>query len=123
MERSLYKFGKKPRILKDFFSSLSMVVNTRKMKVMIINSRNITYDNFIHEKNSFENVPSYKYLRRNIHHKLNWNYSIAKRINGGWKFYYGLENNCKLVYLWLWDKKKILFESLVTLVILYGCEF
>jgi hypothetical protein len=39
-----------------------------------------------------------------------------------WKVYYGLENNCKLVDLWLWDKKKLLFETLVTLVILYGCE-
>jgi hypothetical protein len=24
--------------------------------------------------------------------------------------------------LWLWDKKKLLFETLVTPVILYGCE-
>ena len=30
-------------------------------------------------------VTSYKYLIINIHHKLNWNYSIEKRINGGWK--------------------------------------
>ena len=57
-----------------------------------------------------------------IHHKLNWNYSIEKRIIGGWKAYYGLENNCILVDIWSWDKKKILFEILVTPVILYGCE-
>jgi hypothetical protein len=25
-------------------------------------------------------------------------------INGGWKTYYGLENNCKAVDLWIWDK-------------------
>jgi hypothetical protein len=24
--------------------------------------------------------------------------------------------------LWLWDKKKLLFETLITYVILYGCE-
>jgi hypothetical protein len=70
-----------------------------------------------------EEVPSYKYLGIDIHHKLNWNYSIEKMINGGWKSYYGLENNCKLADLWLWDKKNILFETLVTHVILYGCEF
>jgi hypothetical protein len=40
----------------------------------------------------------------------------------GWKAYYGLENNCKSVDLWSWDKKKLLFETLVTHVILYGCE-
>jgi hypothetical protein len=67
-------------------------------------------------------VTSYKYLGIDIHHKLNWNYSIEKMIIGGWKAYYGLENNCKSVDLWSWDKKKILFETLVTLVILYGCE-
>ena len=41
---------------------------------------------------------------------------------GGWKAYYGLEKNCKSVDLWSWDKNKILFETLVTPVILYGCE-
>ena len=31
------------------------------------------------------------------------------------------ENNCKSDELWSWDKKKLLFETLVTPVILYGC--
>jgi len=35
-------------------------------------------------------------------------------INGGWKAYFGLENNCKTANLIMWDKKKFLFESLVT---------
>ena len=43
-------------------------------------------------------------------------------IIGGWKAYYGLENNCKLVDIWNWDKKNLFFETLVTDVILYGCE-
>jgi hypothetical protein len=48
--------------------------------------------------------------------------ALRKSINGGWKAYFGLENTCKLTYFWLWDKKNLLFETLVTLVILYGCE-
>jgi hypothetical protein len=52
-----------------------------------------------------EEVPSYKYLTIDIHPKPNWNYSIDKRINGGWKYYYGLGNKCKLVDLWLWTKR------------------
>jgi hypothetical protein len=72
--------------------------------------------------NNLEEVTSYKYLGIDIHHKLNWNYSIEKRIIGRCKDYYGLENNCKSVELWSWDKKKLLFETLVTPVILYGCE-
>ena len=43
-------------------------------------------------------------------------------IIGGWKAYYGLENNCKSTDLWTWDTKKLLFDTLVTTVILYGCE-
>ena len=65
---------------------------------------------------------SYKYLRIDIHHKPEWNHKIEKMINGGWKDYYGLENNCKLVDLWLWDRKKLLFGTTVTHVNLYGCE-
>jgi hypothetical protein len=76
------------------------------MKAMIIKSNNITYDTFVYDNNILEEVPSYKYLGIDIHHKLNLNYNIEKMINGGWKAYYGLENNCKLADLWLWDKKK-----------------
>jgi hypothetical protein len=52
-----------------------------------------------------EKVPLYKYIGIDIHHKLNWNYNIEKVIIGGWKAYCGLENNCKLAELWLWDKR------------------
>jgi hypothetical protein len=99
-----------------------MTVNSEKTKVMIIKSNKITYDTFVYEKNNLEEVTSYKYLGIDIHHKLNWNYSIEKMIIGGWKSYYGIENNCKSTNLWIWDKKKLLFETLVTRVILYGCE-
>jgi hypothetical protein len=68
-----------------------------------------------------EKVPSYKYLGIGIHHKLNWNYRVEKRLNGRWKAYYGLENKCKLADLWLWDKKKLIFDALITPLILYGC--
>ena len=43
-------------------------------------------------------------------------------INGGWKAYFGFENNCKTTNLVMWDKNKLLFETLVTHVILYGYE-
>jgi hypothetical protein len=50
-------------------------------------------------------------------------YSIEKRIIGGWKAYYGLENNCKSTDLWSWYKKKLLFETLVTPVILTDVNY
>jgi hypothetical protein len=48
--------------------------------------------------------------------------TLRKKIIGGWKAYYGLEKNCKSTDLWIWDKNKLLFEILVTHVILYICE-
>ena len=74
---------KQLRLLKDFCSTMGMTVNTDKTKVMIIKSKKDTYANFMYEKNNLEEVYSYKYLGFDIHHKLNWNYNIEKRINGG----------------------------------------
>ena len=74
---------------------MGMIVNTDKTKIMIIKSKKDTYANFIFDNRNLEEVTSYKYLEIDIHHKLNCNYSIEKMINGGWKAYFGLENNCK----------------------------
>ena len=72
-----------------------MIVNVDKTKIMTIKSKKDTHVNFIYDNRNLEEVTSYKYLIIDIHHKLNWNYNIEKRINGGWKAYFGLENNCK----------------------------
>jgi hypothetical protein len=101
---------------------MGMNINIVKTEVMIIKYNKITYDTFVYDNNNMEEVTSYKYLGINIHHKLNWNYSIEKRIIGGCEAYYGLENNCKSIDIWIWDKKKLLFETLFTHVILYGCS-
>jgi hypothetical protein len=31
----------------------------------------------------------------------------------GWKAYYGLENSCKSTDLWIWNKKKLLFDTVI----------
>jgi hypothetical protein len=89
---------------------------------MIIKSDKITYNTFVYDNNNMEEVPSYTYLGTDINHKLNKNYNIDLRINGGWKAYCGLENNYKTTKIWIWDKKKHLFQNLITHVILYGCQ-
>ena len=100
---------------------MGMTVNTDKTKVLLVKSKKNTYANFMYDNSNLEEVSSYKYLGIDIHYKLNWNYSIQKRINGGWKAYFGLENNSKATNLVMADKK-IIFETLVTPIILYGCE-
>jgi len=68
-----------------------------------------------------------KYLVTNIS-KLILNTSsfgttpIDKMLNGLRKAYCEFENNYKLAGLWLWDKTKLVLGTLVTAIILYGCE-
>ena len=64
---------------------MGMIVDIDKTKVMFIKSKKVTYANFVNDNRNLEEVTSYKYLGIDIHHKLKWNYSIEKRINGGWK--------------------------------------
>jgi hypothetical protein len=83
ISRSSHDLENQLRIVKDFFFNMGMIDNTDNTKVMIIKSNKITYDTFVYENNKFKEVTSYKYLGIDIHHKLNWNYSIEKRIIGG----------------------------------------
>ena len=106
-------------MLKYFFSNMSMTVNVDETKIMIIKYKKDTYGNFIYDNRNQEKVTSYKYLIIDIHRKLNWNYSIEKRINGGWKDYFRLENNCKST-----NKRssslKLLSSLLSCMVVKYG---
>jgi hypothetical protein len=47
----------------------------------------------VYKNKNLEEVTAYKYLGIDIHHKLNCDYSIAKKIIGGWTAYYALEND------------------------------
>jgi len=81
--RSHYDLNKKLKILKHFFYSTRMTIDTNKMKIMIIKSKNITYTSLMYETNSLEEITPYKYLGIDLHRKLNRNYIIENRINGG----------------------------------------
>jgi len=49
--------------------------------------------------------------------------SIAeKRILGGWKTLYALQNRCRETSLWDWKTIKVFFELLVCTMILYGSK-
>ena len=106
MEMCPFDLNKQLRILKYFFSNMGMIVNTYKTKIMIIKFKEDTYANFIYNNTNLEEVTSYKYLIIDIHHKLNWNYSIEKMIDEGWKAYFGLENNYNSFNLVMWNKNK-----------------
>jgi len=71
LARCPFILDKKLRILKDFCSTMDMIVNTDKKIIMIIKSKKDTYANFVYDNRNLEEVSSYKYLGINIHHKLN----------------------------------------------------
>lgn len=58
----------------------SMTININTTKVMIIKSKKVTYTNLGYDKCSLHKVNLYTYIGINIHHMLNSNYSIEKRI-------------------------------------------
>ena len=58
---------------------------------MIIKSKKDTYANLMYDNNSLDEVNSFKYLYIDLSHRLNYNYNIEKRINGGWKSYLGIK--------------------------------
>jgi len=61
--RSPYDLGRKLRKFQDFYSNMGMIVNTNKMKVMIIKFKKITYDTFLYnDNNNLEEVFSHKYF-------------------------------------------------------------
>ena len=67
LARCLSNLDKQLRVFKDFCSTMGMMVNTNKTKVMIIKSKNDIYDNFMYDNNNLEEVFSYKYLGIDIH--------------------------------------------------------
>ena len=87
---------KQLRLLKDFYSTMGMTVNTDKTKVMIIKSKKDTYANFVYVNSNLEEVSSYKYLGIDIHHKLNWNYTLRKGLAQGGKLTLVLKITVKL---------------------------
>ena len=100
------------RALEHFCQEVGMQVNISKTKIMIFSlSRKGKPATFLFEGSSFEIVEEYKYLGIEFHYKLNWETCRAKRIQGGWKALYLLQNRCRKAKLW--DRKTKQKPSLV----------
>lgn len=57
-----------------------------------------------------------------FHYTFIWETSRTKRIQGGWKASFLLQNRCRKAELWDWKTRKTFFGLLVMPVVLYGCE-
>lgn len=109
--------------LEHFCRAVGMQVNISKTKIMIFsNKRKQSQHTFFFEDNILEEVNEYKYLGIDFNNKLNGENCRKKRILGGWKTLYALQNKCRETELWDWKTIKVLFGLLVCPVMLYGCE-
>lgn len=36
---------------------------------------------------------------------------VLRKINEGWKTYFGIKNNCKAIDFWFWEKWKVIFHT------------
>jgi len=113
LQKSMMTYTSNLRLL------MPMRVNTHKTKFMIIKTKKTTHGSFSYDNHCLEEVSSYKYLGIDFSQQLNsnyniekmLNYSIKKRIIGGWKDYYELENNCKSTNICICSKTRFLFET------------
>lgn len=111
------------RALEHFCMEFGMQVNIYKTKIMIFSlKRKQKQITFLFEGSLLEIVKEYKYLGIDFHYKLSRDTCKVKRIQGGWKASYLLQNRCINDELWDWKTKKNRFGLLVKPVVLYGCE-
>lgn len=108
-------------LLSDFCSSWKLEVNNQKSKVIIFNSNGKTYLNsFKINGTVIETVKSYCYLGITLKYTGNINISAKLLMEKGRKAWFkikktlGLDNPCKLL--------EKLFDTLISPIILYGCE-
>lgn len=107
--------------LSDFCKKSGMCVNIDKTKVMVIGKKDKSETLWLEGK-QVEIVRSYKYLGLDFEDTYKWNQCVDKRILGGLKALFSLQNKCKKADIWSWEMRKFLFKSLVQPVILYGCQ-
>ena len=63
--------------------------------MIFFNKRKWSQHTFFFEGNILEEVNEYKYLEIDFNKKLNWEDYRKKRILGGWKALYALQNRCR----------------------------
>ena len=84
------------RALEHFCQEVGMQVNISKTKIMIFSlSRKGKPTTFLFEGIPLEIVKEYKYLGIDFHYKLSWETCRAKRVQGGWKASFALQNRCR----------------------------
>ena len=110
-----------PYSLEHFCKEVGMQVNTSKTKIMIFSNKSKQSQHmFFFKGNILEEVNEYKYLEIDFNNKLNWEDCRKKKILGGWKALYALQNRCREAELWDWNTIKVLFGLLFCPVLLYG---
>jgi len=101
ISKSAHGFQMHLYALELFCRAVGMQVNISKTKIMLFsNKRKQSHHMFFFEGNILEEVNEYKYLTINFNNKLNWEDCRKKRILGGWKALYALQNRCREAKLW-----------------------
>ena len=100
ISQTLHGLKEHLRSLEHFCQEVGMQVNISKTKIMIFSlSRKGKPTTFLFEGSPLEIVQEYKYLGNDFHYKLNWETCRAKRVQGGRKASFLLQNRCRKVEL------------------------
>ena len=111
LERVPSDINKQLRIHKDFCSGMSMIINLTKPNLCWSNLIRSLSLIFCMIMETWRNWIPTNILGLLSIINLTGITTSRKMINGRWKAYFGLQNNCKLKNLVIWDKKNSLWSS------------
>ena len=110
-------------VLETFCESSGLTIKVEKTKLMVVRTKQPhQYPTLMYKGEPIQCLQSFKYLGIDIPATNRWSGCFESRLQAGWKSYYMLENQCNQSDTRGWEVKLMLFNAMVTQVLLYGVE-
>ena len=122
MAHTLEDAQKLMNVLKRFCLRSGLVVNESKTKVMLVKTLKNEKPCIVYNNQPLEVIDSFKYLGLKVPSNHKWKGCAMQCLEAKNRAYYAFKNMCNAGEIKCWALKKYLFDTLVTLLLLYGVE-
>ena len=123
---TFYWSAHQPRAFKTFYSNLGLKINIKKTEIIIFNKRGLKLDSLFHFELNGQKiniVDEYQYLGLKLKPSGSMNLAVQELHDKANRAWFGISNIIYRNKRMEVDKIFNIFDSLVTPVALYGCEF
>ena len=107
-------------VLEEFCHISGLAMNVEKTNMMVLQT--IQPHHYTYRGQHIQFVRSFKYLGIDVPTTNKWSECFDSRLQAGWKSYYLLGSQCNQSDTCGWEVKLMLFNAMVTQVLLYGVE-